>query len=78
MLDKADGVVFDELAGLKQTRDDWIDRAFLAEEQRDDLLAVCEEAVITFQHHEADLRYLGPLSIVGKLQAAIAKAKTDD
>jgi|GEM_PF-3102805 len=73
MLDKVE-----EIAGLKQTSDDWIERAFRAEEQRDELLAACEEAVTTFQHHEADLSYLGPLSVVAQLQAAIAKAKGND
>jgi len=73
MLDKVE-----EIAGLKQTSDDWIERAFRAEEQRDELLAACEEAVTTFQHHEADLSYLGPLSVVARLQAAIAKAKGND
>jgi len=48
------------------------------EAQRNELLAVCQEAVATFQHHEADLSYLGPLSVVAKLQTAIDKAKSDN
>ena len=65
-------------AELRQTRDDWLERAFRAEEQRDELLAACEEmAKILPELHEL-FTWDGDKEFTEQLRAAIAAAKGDD
>ena len=63
---------------LRQTRDDWIERAFRAEEQRDELLAACEGLVSLGLFPRRPMNSSDHLKLVRDAKTAIAAAKGRD
>jgi len=73
---------------LRQTRDDWIERAFRVEEQRDELLTACEYGDALRAMNGPELLRYAAAYLIGQVrdrlhekadmeEAAITKAKRD-
>ena len=59
----------------------WVDDLALLEQvaaQRNSLIEVGKEALATFEHHEADLSYLGEFSVVTRLRRLLAIGEEEE